>query len=99
MRISFAICPPTANCLPSACRLESGLKPHHSWLFVRRADGNCHLRLPTCQLPESEAIQGLGAVGKLAEIPLLLRSIAVAAPKQAAAQLRHISNLPKGKCL
>ena len=95
MQIAFAICQLPAVWLPTGI----GFAPSDSRLSSQKADGNCRLRLPTCQLSESEAIQGLGAVGKLAEIPLLLRSIAVAAPKQAAAQLRHISNLPKGKCL
>ena len=86
MMNSFAICQLPAICVPSGIAST----PCHFWLFVRKADGSCRLRLPTCQLPKHEAIQGFEAVGKLAELPLLLRSKAAAAPLKAAAQLRPI---------
>lgn len=88
----FAICQLPAICVPSGI----AFKPRDFWLFARIADGNCHLRLPACQLPKHEAIQVFRAVGKLAKLPLLLRSNAVAAPLQEAAQLRPILQQPKG---
>lgn len=94
MMTPFAICQLPAICVPTG--IVS--KPRHFWLFARMADGSCHLHLPACQLPKHEAIQGFEAVGKLAELPLLLRSNAAAAPLQAAAQLRPILQQPKRKC-
>ena len=76
MQIAFAICQLPAIWLPTGI----GFAPDDSRLSSRKADGNCRLRLPTCQLSKSQAAQGFRAVGKLADFPLLLRSNAAAAP-------------------
>lgn len=85
MQIAFAICQLPAVWLPTGI----GFAPSDSRLSSQKADGNCRLRLPTCQLSKSQAAQGFRAVGKLADFPLLLRSTLPLPLCGAAAQLRQ----------
>lgn len=95
MKTSFAIWPPSANCLPSACQLESGLSRIILGFLARK---QMAIAICVCQLANCQNMKRYKGFEQLAswQIFLLLRSNAAAALKRAAAQLRHISNLPKG---